>query len=97
MQEWLDSLDAKLITAGFAGALIALGIRPTKSVYGAFVTVFSGIACANYLPPLINQAWSLPLNIYGSVAFLCGLTAMPMSGWVLRNISRFLDKKFKDS
>lgn len=97
MQDWLESLDARLATAGLAGALTALAVRPTKTIAGAFFTVFAGVACATYLPPLINQAWELPLSIYGSVSFLVGLTGMPISGWILKNVTKFLDKKFKDT
>lgn len=97
MKEYLDDLDTKLAVAGLAGALVAIAIRPTKTVWGGFLTLFAGLACSVYVTPLINHFLSLPENLYGGLGFLTGLASLPMSGWLLRNVSRLLDKKFNDS
>lgn len=95
MQNWLDSIDAKLALAGTAGAIVALAVRPTRTVWGGFLTVFSGLASAVYVTPFINHFASLPENLYGGLGFCVGICAMPGAGWAMRRVSKWLDAKVK--
>lgn len=95
MQHWLDSIDAKLALAGIAGSVVALAVRPTKSVWGGFLTVFAGLSSAVYITPFVNHFAKLPENLYGGLGFTVGLCAMPVAGWAMRKVSKWLDAKVK--
>lgn len=96
MQRWIESLDAKLAIAGLMGGILALAVRPTKSIWGGFITIIAGLGCAIYITPLVNHLLNLPEDLLGGLGFLVGLAALPFAGWFLRRISKFLDRRFND-
>lgn len=68
-----------VIVAGFVGGVIQLALHPKLSPAGAFISVFTGAACAGYVTPLIHHIYALPLPVENSVAFFLGLLGMQLT------------------
>lgn len=62
--------------AGFFGSLLMIGKRSAQNLRTTIFSMISGVACANYLTPVILDITAVDVHYQFSVAFVLGFLGL---------------------
>ena len=79
---------------GIAGALVALRLRPARTVFESLTKVASGFLCAVFATPMAVYYMPTLAPIKTGVGFLIGLMGLAIAGGILLAVERIDFSKF---
>lgn len=78
--------------AGAIGAAVAIIVeRPQLGVIGYATSILTGVASANYIPPIVIKIWPGLSDLSNTFAFIGGLLAMHAIAGILKLAGSFQD------
>ena len=88
----IPGIKLTVAIAGFAGGVVSLSYVKPLTKWQAFLAVFTGAVCSNYLTPLVVEYFKPYPTGEGGTAFLVGLTSMNLIPGVIKLSERFREK-----
>ena len=78
MTEFIKELgiNVGISIAGLFGSLLMIGKKSAQNLRTTIFSMISGVACANYLTPVILSITSLDMKYQFSVAFVLGFLGL---------------------
>lgn len=78
MTEFIKELgiNVGISIAGLFGSLLMIGKKSAQNLRTTIFSMISGVACANYLTPVILSLTSLDIKYQFSVAFVLGFLGL---------------------
>jgi hypothetical protein len=99
MKEYLNSLGIHLglMFAGLIGGLVFMNMPKNKKrpTWEKITIVLVGIACANYLTPLLIWLMNIPKDVQYGVSFLIGYMGLKGIGSIIDMVRNKIESKKK--